>query len=302
MWGVTAFCDTPFDIMKTEHFIAQYGGEFISSRSNNTIVALSKLADKKHREEQRLFLSEGIKLTEEALLHSKVDTIVFSEDAVKEGKPELLALAETGNGCGARLIVAGLPAFEKLTTEKSPQGVIAVSRFMDCHKSSHETELSSWHKGKRVLILDHIQDPGNMGTMIRTAAAMGFNAVIAASCADIYSPKTLRASMGAVFRCDVLLTNDPVSDIEVLRRDGRRVLAAALGRVSLTLGETPLYESDCVVIGNEGHGVSGEVLSACDASLKIPMTDGSESLNAAAAAAMILWEYYKKFMDCELHK
>ncbi len=296
MWGVAAFCNTPFDyIMKTELFIDQYGGEFISSRSNGTIVSLAKLADRKHRDEASLFLSEGVKLAEEALLHSEVDCLVFSETAVKEGKEEVLALAEQGKNCGCRIIVAGEPAFAKLTSEKAPQGVIAVSRYMSCHSSAHETDFSAWQKGKRILILDRIQDPGNMGTMIRSAAAMGFTGIVAVGCTDIYSTKTLRASMGAVFRCDILRTDEPVSLIGALREKGRRVLAAALGKVSYTLGEIELLESDCVVIGNEGHGISDAVLSACDAALKIPMTDGSESLNASAAAAIIMWEYHKQF-------
>ena len=281
--------------MKTEHFIEQFGGEFISSRSNGTVVAFSKLADKKHREESGLFLSEGIKMAEEALLHSQVDALVFSEDAVKEGREEVLSLARLGQEKGARLIVAGAPAFDKLTSEKAPQGVIAISRFMERHTSYRKEDFTSWHEGKHLLILDHIQDPGNMGTMIRTAAAMGFDGLVTVDCTDIYSPKALRASMGAVFRCDIYQSCDPVSDIGILRAAGRRVLAAALGEVSLILGEVELRESDCFVIGNEGHGISREVLSACDASLKIPMSDGSESLNAAAAAAMIMWEYGKRY-------
>jgi len=129
--------------------------------------------------------------------------------------------------------------------------------------------------------------------MIRSAAALGFTGILAADCADLYSTKTLRASMGAVYRCDCFFTEDPLSEIEVLQEKGRRVLAAALGEVSYTLGEIELRETDCIVIGNEGHGIRREVLDACDASLKIPMTEGSESLNAAAAAAIIMWEYHR---------
>jgi len=148
--------------MKTEFFINQYGGEFISSRSNGTIVSISKLADKKHRNEMKLFLSEGVKLTEEALLHSEVECVVFSEIAVKEERPEVVAIADTASAAGIRIIVAGEPAFAKLTSEKSPQGVIAVSRFMARHTSSAESDFASWQKGKRILVLDGIQDPGNM--------------------------------------------------------------------------------------------------------------------------------------------
>jgi len=283
--------------MKTERFIEQYGGEFISSRSNGTIVALSKLSDKKYRFESQLFLSEGIKMAEEALLHSVVDTVIFSEDAVKEGRDGLLAIAEKASLAGARILIAGKPAFDKLTSEKAPQGVIAVSRFMERHRSSESADFLEWQRGKRILILDTIQDPGNMGTMIRTAAAMGYTGIVTVNCADIYSAKTLRASMGAVFRCDVFDSLSPVTHIGLLRESGRRVLAAALGEVSCMLGETTLLADDCVVIGNEGHGISEEILASCDAALKIPMTEGSESLNAAAAAAMIMWEYSKVFSE-----
>lgn len=234
-------------------------------------------------------------MAEEALLHSQVETLVFSEEAIREGKDEVFSIAEKGRTLGARLIVAGGPAFDKLTSEKAPQGVIAVSHFMDCHVTSREMDFASWNKGKRLLILDCIRDPGNFGTMIRTAAAMGFNGIMTVDCADLYSTKTLRASMGAAFRCDIYDSSNPSSDIKVLQSEGRRVLAAALGEVSYLLEEAELFVDDCIVIGNEGHGISKEILAACDAALKIPMTEGSESLNAAAAAAIIMWEYKRRF-------
>jgi len=281
--------------MKIEKFNTFYGADFISSRSNGTIVTLSKLSEKKHRDENRLFLSEGVKLAEEALLHSDVQYLIFSETAVAEEKKEVLALADTAAKHSIRIITAGEPAFAKLTSEKSPQGVIAVSRYMDRHVSASVTDFTAWQKNRHILILDHLQDPGNLGTIIRSAAAMGFTGILAVGCADLYNAKTLRASMGAVFRCDIVQSVSPEEEIGLLRKEGRRVLAAALGTVSYTLGDINLLDTDCVVIGNEGHGISDALMNACDASLKIPMTDGSESLNAAAAAAIIMWEYHKIF-------
>ncbi|MBE6599560.1 MAG: RNA methyltransferase [Ruminococcaceae bacterium] len=280
--------------MKIETFLSRFGGEFISSRSNGTVSLYAKLADKKHRDENRLFLSEGIKLAEEALLHSHVEAVVFSEGAVKGESERVLALAENAKRQGVRIIAAGGPAFDKLSSEKSPQGVIAVSRYMERHDNT-DADFSAWQKGKRILILDRVRDPGNLGTIIRSAAAMGFDGIVAVECADIYNTKTLRASMGALFRCDIFQTSEPVSLIEKLKVSDRRVLAASLGTVSYTLGETELLENDCIVIGNEGHGIEESVLAACSAALKIPMTEGSESLNAAAAAAVIMWEYHKTF-------
>ncbi len=279
--------------MKIDAFLNRYSGEFISSRSNGTIAAYGKLSDKKHRDESRLFLAEGIKLAEEALLHVETETLVVSEDAVKEENPRVMALTDAASEKGVRIIAAGAPAFDKLTSEKAPQGVIAVCRYMDRHSSV--TDFAAWQEGKRIVILDHIQDPGNLGTIIRSAAAMGFDGIITVSSADIYGTKTLRASMGAVFRSAIFAADDPVSHITALQKKGRRVLSAALGEVSLTLGEAELRKDDCIVIGNEGHGIDESILRASDAALKIPMTEGSESLNAAAAAAVIMWEYHKTF-------
>ncbi len=279
--------------MKTETFLNRYGGEAISSRSNGTIAAYAKLSDKKHREESGSFLAEGVKLAEEALLHAEVEAVVFSEDAIREERPEVMAIASDASDKGCRIIAAGVPVFDKLTSEKAPQGVIAVVKTMERHLSCLPFE--EWQRGKRIVILDHIQDPGNFGTIIRSAAAFGFDGIVAVGCADVYGTKTLRASMGAVFRSDIYRCDAPVEAVETLRAGGRRVLAAALGHVSHTLGEVSLAESDCIVIGNEGHGIGEALLDACDAALKIPMTEGSESLNAAAAAAVILWEYHKTF-------
>ncbi len=279
--------------MKFETFLNRFGAEAISSRANATVTAYAKLSDKKHREESRLFLAEGVKLTEEALLHADVEAVVFGEDAIREARPEVLALAEAAHEKGVRIIAAGAPAFDKLTTEKAPQGVIAVVRYIERHAPA--APFLAWQRDRRIVILDHIQDPGNFGTILRSAAAMGFLGIVAVGCADLYSTKTLRASMGAVFRSDVYVSSDPLSDVLALRGAGRRVLAAALGAVSYTLGEISLAESDCIIIGNEGHGIDEHLLAASDASLKIPMTEGSESLNAAAAAAVIMWEYHKTF-------
>ena len=296
MWGVAAFCNTLFDCkMKIDYFTDKYRADFISSRSNGTIVSLSKLSDKKYRDESRLFLSEGIKLAEEALLHSEVAYLILCETAAAGDKKEILALADSAHSKGVHTIVASEPAFAKLSSEKAPQGVIAVSRYMDCHVSADTMDFSIWQKDRQIILLDNIQDPGNLGTIIRSAAAMGFYGIVTINCADIYSAKVLRASMGAIFRCNVYQSNSPIEEIKLLQKKNRRVLAAALGEISYTLGEINLMKSDCIVIGNEGHGIDEKILSACDAALKIPMTDGSESLNAAAAAAIIMWEYHRNF-------
>ena len=142
---------------------------------------------------------------------------------------------------------------------------------------------------------DCVRDPGNLGTMIRTAAAFGFDRIILGDCADLYHPRTVRASMGALYRMriDVCTRMEPV--IRALQLHGHRVIAAALQENSLTLGRDPLCADDCIVIGNEGHGVSPQVLGCADAVVKIPMEPDAESLNAAGAASVLMWEYYRTF-------
>lgn len=279
--------------MNVDYLKENYGAEYISSRVNNTIVALSKLSDKKYRDDARLFLSEGTKLSEEALLHSEVVKLVLCETALNDCKN--VSLLNAAAKKAIPILITGESAFSKISSEKSPQGIIAVSRYMERHASRDSIDFSVWQKGKRILILDNIQDPGNLGTIVRSATATGFYGIVTINCADIYNPKTLRASMGAIFRCNIYQSCSPVEDIKILQNHNRRVLASALKGQVLNLGKCELLESDCIVVGNEGHGVAENILSVCDAVLKIPMADGSESLNAAAAAAIIMWEYYRNF-------
>jgi TrmH family RNA methyltransferase len=144
-----------------------------------------------------------------------------------------------------------------------------------------------------ICLLEAIRDPGNLGTVIRTAAAMGIGAMIlSADCADLYHPRTVRAAMGALFTQRIIRVGRGMLPevIGGLRDAGRRVFATALHQDALRLGEVALRQGDCVVIGNEGHGLTEETVAACDACMIIPMQEGSESLNAATAAAICMWE------------
>ena len=141
------------------------------------------------------------------------------------------------------------------------------------------------------LLLDCIRDPGNLGTILRSACALGGAQVVLHSCADLYNPKTVRAAMGAIFKTDVSIVSDAVEYVRTQRNAGRRVLAAALKSDSLYLGSYEVRSNDVIVIGNEGHGVSGDVIEACSDTVLIPMEENTESLNASVAASVILWEY-----------
>ena len=148
---------------------------------------------------------------------------------------------------------------------------------------------------ERVLLLESVRDPQNVGAIIRAAAAFSVDRIVMSrDCADIYNQKAVRASMGALFSMKIDRV-DSVSDaICALRGGGRRVFAAALDREAQRLGDLGILPGDCVVIGNEGHGLTKEVIDASTGSVYIPMSDGVESLNAATAAAVLCWEFFGK--------
>ena len=148
----------------------------------------------------------------------------------------------------------------------------------------------------RLLIAESLRDPGNLGTVIRSCAALGIDVlVLSDDCADIYNPKTIRAAMGGIFRLKVIILSQgemPYA-IKNLRKQGRCVFATALREDSVEISRLSIKRGDCFVIGNEGHGLSDEVIDACDTSCIIPMKNGCESLNASAAAAICIWETVK---------
>ena len=146
-----------------------------------------------------------------------------------------------------------------------------------------------------IVLLDSIRDPGNLGAILRSCAAFGGSRVILSSdCADLYHPRTQRASMGAAFKLHIDITDDMPHTIELLREASFRVFAAELKSGAKSVLEVDLCARDAIVIGNEGHGISEKVSAACDGSIYIPIENGVESLNASVAASILIWEQMKK--------
>ena len=178
-----------------------------------------------------------------------------------------------------QVIAEDLSAY--ISDTKAPQGIFAAAKM--------PAPAEGFGTARRLVILDGVQDPGNVGTVIRTAEALGIDgALLSRGCADVWSPKAMRASMGSVFRLRCI-TGDIPQMIKELRAQGFGVYGAMLDESAQKLGETAFPERAAVVIGNEGAGVSAEVKAACTGSVYIPIS-GAESLNAAAAAAILLWE------------
>ena len=251
--------------------------ERITSRQNPLVARLRKLGnDKKTRRQEGAFLCEGHKLVEEAIRwNAGVETLVVAEGMEPPaGLPEMV-----------RLVEVPTDVLKSMSTVDTPQGMLAVCRTPGLTPPEGLTP-------GRYLVLDGVQDPGNVGTVWRTADAFGADGLILLpGCAEPFSPKTVRSTMGACFRLPVWET-------------GLEALTALLAGADLPLYATALREDTAdlrsadlsraaVVIGREGREVSQAVLHACALTLKIPMRDRCESLNAAVAASVVLWEGWR---------
>ena len=249
----------------------------ITSRNNERIKDLVRLRDRKERTERDLFFIEGIHLAEEYLRHCGYpQEVYFTEKALGTYSGFISALPD-----GIKYLVSD-GVFEKISTESAPQGILCV-----CKGLSFSTENPDCGG---ILFLESVRDTGNLGTVIRTAVALGVKAIVLSpDCADIFNPKTLRASMGAVFAARIYIPSDFSSAVEKAKRYGK-VYATALHDNSLVLGTFAVTDDDSFIIGNEGQGISGQVKTLADATVIIPMTGKTESLNAASAASIIIWE------------
>ena len=187
--------------------------------------------------------------------------------------------------------------FDKISEEKSPEGVITIAKYIDklqknatIYNSVHFSEI----KNEQIVLLESVRDPSNVGAIIRSAAAIGIDRLIlSADCADIYHPRAVRASMGTLFNQRIDRVTDLAATVTQLREGGRRIFAAALDDRALSLGQFEILAGDAVVIGNEGHGLSAAVIAACSNSVIIPMSERAESFNAAVAASILMWEFAK---------
>lgn len=268
----------------------------ITSRDNPSVKRYALLASsRREREQLGLFVTEGIKLTCEALDAGFTPVELFATDDALERDFE--NAQRVALECEEGFYKVSNQVAEKLSKTVTPQGIFCVFRLPDGGSGTPEagrtTAASSGGSG--TLLLCSLQDPGNLGTILRTAAAFGVGrVVISDDCPDLYSPKVLRASMGGVFRVPVTVTPDLLSEIDALRASGTRVFAAALHSGAVSVCDVSLDKNVAVVIGNEGAGLPDDVIDRCDGTIIIPMERDSESLNAATAASVILWEMYRR--------
>ncbi len=266
--------------------------QYISSRTNPTLLKTASLKEKKYRDEQGAFLVEGWKLFEEAVISRLPITAVFVSEEKKESyllEAQKMLLRDKMEKVS--IFVLSEPCFSKISTEKSPQGIIAVIKHLDFFKECIKINMKDI---SHALCLCSVRDPGNLGAIIRSAAAFGTDTLILSSdCADVYNPRTLRAAMGCLFKLRIFIVEDLAASISALRAGGRRVYAAELTDRAVPLTALSLEERDVFVIGNEGHGIPTEISELCTESVYIPIKSGVESLNASVAASVLLWELGK---------
>ncbi len=271
--------------------------ETITSRQNPLVKWAASLSEKKSREAERSFIAEGEKLCFEAAKSELPVTHVFISESKKNRLYPLIFEAFSGGLYkNTKLVCLSEGAFEKISTEKAPQGVIIVIKYLDFFRELDIIYKEDFFlsKDERALALSSLRDPGNLGAVIRSAVAFGVeHIVLTADSADLYNPKTVRSAMGCLFRIKATIVKDFSSFIRAARDNGRRVFAAELTESALPLGSLELSRRDVFVIGNEGHGIPADISSECDKSVFIPITQTTESLNAAVAASILIWEQSK---------
>ena len=294
--------------------------ELITSVNNQRVKEVANLKQKKYRTESGTYFAEGLRAVTEAVEHAEVTDLFFT--ATEESK--LKEILKTTKEKGVRLYQTDPKVMAKLSDTKAPQGVLAVIKMpennlqqlwanafaktatrqnINAGDAAAENTIHTIHKEKKILmkklepdnnapviILDRVQDPGNLGTIIRTADAVGaLGVILLEGCADAFSPKVVRASMGSLFHLPVVQDVFPEDALTWCYRHGYEPAATALGNAQ-NVYKADLSKKMAFIFGNEANGVAEELQTAAETRLFIPMAGLAESMNVAMAAGVILFE------------
>jgi TrmH family RNA methyltransferase len=254
----------------------------ITSRKNDLVKEILHLSDSAaYRREKRMFAAEGARLCSDAARSGlRIDSLLYTGRAGEKYGSYLDAIRKASP---AEYLVSQ-PVAAYLSGTRSPQGVFCVC-------AMPETGRPLPAAAKTLLVLEDMQDPANMGAVLRTAEALGIDGVLlCGSCCDAYSPKALRASMGAVFRVPLLRSDDAPAAVRRLNEAGFTTLAAVPDPSAVPVTSLRRGRPTAAVVGNEGSGLTRETQRACSVRVTIPMRGRAESLNAAASAAILMWE------------
>lgn len=258
--------------------------QVISSKENEVIKNIRKLKEKKYRDIENSYVIEGIKLIKEAIAeNANIKQIIMCEDYtdnVELDKDTLFEIAKYN------LIYVTRNIINLITDVKTPQGIIAV-----IEKSNNIEQID--YSQDIIVALDGVQDPGNLGTILRTADSANLKQIILSkNCADPYNPKVVRSTMGGIFRINIIEVEDLENSLKQMQKNNFKVMVTSLDT------EKSVYDVDyskkVIVIGNEANGVSKEVQDMADEKVIIPMLGKTESLNASVAAGIMIYEYVRR--------
>ena len=256
--------------------------QIISSKDNEIIKNIRKLKEKKYRDLENSYIIEGIKLIKEAIEEKAViKQIVMCEEFSDEeiDKDTMFEIARQN------LVYVTKNVFNAITDVKTPQGIIAVV------EKKHNEDAN--YKEDIIIALDDIQDPGNLGTILRTVDSANLKQVIVSkNTVDVYNPKVVRSTMGAIFRINIVEADNLKKELENARSYGYKVMVTSLN------AKKNIYEAEynkkVIVIGNEANGVSKEIQDMADEKVIIPMLGKTESLNASVATSIMVYEYVRR--------
>lgn len=262
--------------------------QIISSKDNETVKNVRKLKEKKYRDIENSFIIEGIKLVEEAIEeNATIKLIVICEECINDGtisKELLYKIAKY------ECIYVTEKLIDLLTDVKTPQGILAV---IEKKNSSNDIDYSQ----DIIIALDGIQDPGNLGTILRTVDSANLKQIIISkNSSDSYNPKVVRSTMGAIFRVNIIETDNLVETLKQVQNNKFDIVVTALDTKNSIYDVD--YKNTVIVIGNEANGVSKEIQDIADKKVKIPMLGKTESLNASVATGIMIYEYIRrKFLN-----
>lgn len=256
----------------------------ISSKDNEIIKKIKSLKEKKYRDIENCYIIEGIKLVKEAIAeNAKIKQIVVCEDCINDGEIDTDTLYEIAK---FDVVYVTEKVFKTITDVKTPQGIIAV-----IEKNNINSKID--YSQDIIIALDGVQDPGNLGTILRTVDSANLKQIILSKdSTDSYNPKVVRSTMGAIFRVNIIEADSLKDMLQEAKKNNFKVMVTSLDTKNSIYDVD--YSKKVIVIGNEANGVSKEVQVIADEKVKIPMLGKTESLNASVAAGIIIYEYVRK--------
>ena len=256
----------------------------ISSKDNELVKNIKKLKDKKYRDLENVYIVEGIKMLKEAIVeNASIKQIIICDDCEKS---DLISKEMMYEIAKYDCVYVTSKVFKYITEVQTPQGVMAI-----IEKNNRDKEIN--YDEDIIVTLDDIQDPGNLGTILRTIDSIGLSQVlISKGTADPYNPKVVRSTMGAIYRVKVIECDDLKETLKEIKKNKFKILATSLDD-SKSIYDIK-YNKKVIVIGNEANGVEEEIVKLSDEKIKIPMLGKTESLNASVATGIVLYEYVRQ--------